>query len=200
MPILRALGGSLTGKFRLNGKGSELLFLRPGEYIGFYDNKEAIQEAISSNHPVILEWAQESGKSPSQYPVTYYIGKGFPKFDAAGEALMTRERLGKAAIESLKASNNVDAEGNVIVPEVQLFHGSKTATNSDSKSIGCNLTFNDNVKWADLHKCLQKEHAAYAISEEGTTFDIDNGYEIVPITGYQLLDMTVESMQEEDAE
>jgi hypothetical protein len=195
-PILRVLGGTVTGKHRLNGLGSELLNVAPGDYICFFDNAATIREAIAAKDEDLMAWAEENNCKPSDYPVTFAIARGFQLFEEDGKPSLKKEKISKAEKEALIEQGQVDEEGNVIVPLSLAFYGSKVATTTDSTAVGNVVSFSESVKWAKLRNgAADDEHTAWTLDTVNVmTVEVDNGYETVEVEAWPLINPTIESM------
>ena len=201
-PILRVLGGSTPNKFRLNGKATELLMLRSGDFVCFTDTKDFIMELANAQNPELLAWAEANNCAPTDYPLDYFIAKGFARFDEAGDPILTKDRVSKAIEKKLKAEGQIDPKtGKVIVPETQLMEGAKVAAVGRSTAIGCTLNFSLGTFWGELRKeADDNEHVAYTIDNTPIKIALPNGAVDTEVVCYKLSSYVLEQMSEDEAD
>lgn len=173
------------GLIKINAAAAKLLDVKPGDYLAFVNNEESVREAIKNEDPEIMAWAEETGNSPEDYPVTWGVFKGFMKLDKNGNPIMTAKRLTKDEREQLIQEGQVDEEGNVIAPEVPAYVGSKLGSVTGEATYS-NMFMSDTANWAELG----------GNNDYNIVFDVSKDYITSEIRGNEVKIYTLENMRE----
>lgn len=111
----RLIANSTNGKFMITSAVSKALQVAVGEYIMFLNDSSALELAIAQGNEDVLRAAEEKGydlntlegkKQAVEEFTTWYIAKGYAKYNNKGEALManiryTQEEKLRAAISNI---------------------------------------------------------------------------------------------------
>lgn len=97
----RLVANSTNGKFSITAPVSKALQIAVGDYVMFMNDSAALELAILKGNEQVLQAAQERGydlntlegkKAAVDALTTWYIAKGFAKYDAKGNPLMANIR------------------------------------------------------------------------------------------------------------
>lgn len=186
---------SSAGGFRITAAVSKALGLAHGDYVMFITNRNGIDKAIAEKDEQLVAFCEERGldiTTEAAYEAIHTefdvwgLAKGVAKFDAAGNPVLSRERIGsdvkkryveehfeeliaqvnESKNEELKAAINREGITEEEVKkylgklvqgdEVQKFEGSKTANTSLLTGVGVPLTFTDSNIWNILKSDLSE--------------------------------------------
>lgn len=181
------LVGGIKGKFKLNEAASKLLGLYPTDYLVFVSNEEEVAAAVQANDPSILEWAEETGNAPKDFPVSWGIAKGWAELDMNGNAIKSKKPLTKFEEEELIANGAVDENGKAVAPIIDRVKGSRLSTKSTEVKLGMILEGTDGTNCPLLRKNVSDDkHAVYAINPEPVTVEFPNGNSTVEVDVYTI--------------
>lgn len=139
------------GGIKLNEATSRLLNIEAGDYVTFVSDYKAVQAAIAQKHEAITAWAEENGEDPKNYPVEWYLAKGWELQNSDGTPKLVPERLTDAmrADYEERGEDFVDEDGKAKAQMVQAYKGSKVNSQNGAAGFGI-LHGSDSTNWAPL--------------------------------------------------
>lgn len=196
IPTLTVIGGDVTGKFKLNEAGSDLLNVKSGDYVMLLNNKAVIQAAIKAGDEDLLAWAEENNTSVNEYPVTWAIAPGYVEYDENGISLKRPKPMTNALEAALRQKGEVDEDGKVIAPMIDQIKGARLASHNKAAGVGAICDFTDASVWGLLRgEVSNDKHVMFTIDKEAVQVPVFNGYEEITIDAYVLKFKGVEEVQ-----
>jgi len=161
------------GGIKLNEASSRLLNIEAGDYLAFVSDYNEVQKAIAKKDPIIMEWAEENDEDPRNYPVEWYVTKGWKRYNADGTVKQVPERLTnaqKAKYVEL-GGDFVDENGKAKAQLVDAYKGSKMNSQNGVAGFGI-LQGSDSTNWAPLGGSLD-HNLEYDIELDPITIEIE---------------------------
>lgn len=185
-PELTIISG-VKGKFKLNEAASKLLGLKPGDYLVFVNNEDAInatKEAYAAGvEEVVAEVDAQGGIDALK--AQWAIAKGWAQLDINGVPQMTKKPLTNAEAEKLVKEGKVDEDGKAVAPLIPDYKGSRLASKMKEVKTGMILEGTDANNCPLLRENVSEDkHAVYAVSTEAIPFEFPNGNETVATDVY----------------
>ena len=161
------------GGIKLNEAGARALNLEAGDYLAFVTDYSEVQKAIAKKDPIIMEWAEENEEDPKNYPVEWYVTKGWLLKNSDGTIKQVPERLTHAQKKQYEelGGEYVDEDGKAQAQPTDAFKGSKMNSQNGAAGFGI-LQGSDSTNWASLGGSLD-HNLEYDIAADAITAEID---------------------------
>jgi len=152
-PIFTVNSGTenTVGGIKLNEVAARLLNIEAGEYLTLVTDYSEVQKAIAQEHEAIMAWAEENDADPKDYPVEWYLVKGWKLKNVDGTVKQVPERLTKAQKAEYEelGGEYVDEEGKAKAKLVDAYKGSKMNSQNGSAGFAI-LQGSDATNWNAL--------------------------------------------------
>ena len=179
------------GQIKINDATSRMLQVASRENIVLLGNRRDLENYRDAKPDVFAEYLIACAIEMNKEVVTidditiWGIAKGWGLFTKNGTPSKVSDRLTKVEREDLLAQGVVDAEGKVIVPEIQDTVGFRVAANGGQVGIGHIMTGNDTANYGLLGG-NEEENIVYSISRTPHLVTVNNGCEDVTVKVYPL--------------